>query len=54
MSNLKLYISGYGVPSIGVLTIDNGNILDNRIIGNVENSSYLSVYGEYLFAISEL
>ena len=54
MSNLKLYISGYGVPSIGVLTIDNEKVLDNRIIGNVENSSYLSVYGEYLFAISEL
>lgn len=54
MSNLKLYISGYGVPSIDIFTIDNGKISDNQIIGNVENSSYLSVYGKYIFAISEL
>lgn len=55
--NLKLYVSGYGggdIPSIGIFKIDNGNISESNMISNVENSSYLSVYGEYIFGISEL
>lgn len=53
---LKLYVSGYGsgdVPSIGIFKIENGHVLENQWIRNIENSSYLSVYGEYIFGISE-
>ncbi|MGV8983785.1 lactonase family protein [Clostridium sp.] len=54
---MKLYVSGYGtgaIPSIGIFKIENENILENRWISDVENSSYLSVFGEYIFGISEL
>ena len=54
---MKLYVSGYGsgaIPSIGIFKIENEKILENRLIRDVENSSYLSVFGEYVFGISEL
>jgi len=54
---LKLYISGYGsgtVPSIGIFELENGHILDNIWIKDVENSSYLSIFKECIFGISEL
>ena len=54
---MKLYVSGYGsgtTPSIGIFKIESGNILEDRFISQVENSSYLSVFGEYMFGISEL
>jgi 6-phosphogluconolactonase len=54
---LKIYVSGYGggaVPSIGVFKIDDGGVSKNRWESYVDNSSYLSVYGEYIFGISEL
>ncbi len=54
--SLKLYVSGYGlgnVPSIGIFKIDNGNILESKWIKDIENSSYLCVYREYIFGISE-
>jgi 6-phosphogluconolactonase len=54
---LKLYVSGYGsgtIPSIGIFQIENGHIVENSWIKDVENSSYLSVFGEYIFGISEL
>ncbi|MBU3144862.1 beta-propeller fold lactonase family protein [Clostridium sp. CF012] len=54
---MKLYVSGYGsgdIPSIGIFKIENGHILENSWIRDVENSSYLSVFGEYIFGISEL
>jgi 6-phosphogluconolactonase len=55
--DLKIYVSGYGggeVPSIGVFKIDNGCVSENRWESYVGNSSYLSIYGEYIFGISEL
>ena len=54
---MNLYVSGYGsgtIPSIGIFKIENGNILENQLIRDVENSSYLSVFKEYIIGISEL
>lgn len=54
---MELYVSGYGEcdePSIGIFKIDNNNNLESKWINNIKNSSYLSVYGEFIFGISEL
>jgi 6-phosphogluconolactonase len=55
--NMKLFVSGYNggaIPSIGIFNIDNVYKIENDWAGYVENSSYLSVYGDYIFGISEL
>jgi 6-phosphogluconolactonase len=54
---VKLYISGYGggaIPSIGIFNIDKGVVSGSSWENYVDNSSYLSIYEEYIFGISEL
>lgn len=54
---MKLYVSGYGggaIPSIGIFNIDNDQVPEKYWVDYVESSSYLSIYGDYIFGISEL
>jgi len=54
---MKLFISGYGentTPSIGLYNVTNNNSTECIWNSNLPGASYLSIYDEFLFGISEL